>query len=80
MDLIARDGHVQMLGTEYHPSRPPIPEFRSIGRNRASTFEGFQDGEEKKGAFDPKTIPPAEKGSRGSGSDLPGLSRDPLQH
>jgi twitching motility protein PilT len=55
-------------------------QIQGIAGTSDRTFEGFQDGEEKKGAFDPKTIPPAEKGSRGSGSDLPGLSRDPLQH
>ncbi|MBI1723666.1 MAG: PilT/PilU family type 4a pilus ATPase [Gemmatimonadetes bacterium] len=53
-------------------------QIQGIAASSDRTFEGFQ--EEKKGAFDPKTIPPQDKGGRGSGSDLPGLSRDPLQH
>ena len=41
IDKIVRDGHVLMLSPDYHPTRPPIPEFRAIGRNKATTFEGF---------------------------------------
>jgi hypothetical protein len=41
LDGIARDGHVVMLSPAYHPTKPPLPEFRSVGRGKATTFEGL---------------------------------------
>jgi len=41
LDKLVRDGHVLTLSLDYHPTKPPIPEFRAIGRNRATTFDGL---------------------------------------
>lgn len=41
LDRIARNGYVAMLSPSYHPKKPPLPEFRLVGRNKATTFEGF---------------------------------------
>lgn len=40
MHLLARDGHVKMIRMTIS-EEAPIPSFEDVGRNRASTFEGF---------------------------------------
>ena len=48
IDLIAEKGQVITLGSAYHPTTTPFPDFRVVGRHRATTFEGLcaeHDGE-----------------------------------
>ena len=48
IDQIAEKGHVFTLSFAYHPTSTPFPDFRAVGRNMATTFEGLcaeHDGE-----------------------------------
>ena len=41
LERVAEDGHVVAIVTAYHPTVPPRPSFRSVGRNKATTFAGL---------------------------------------
>lgn len=41
IDRIAEDGHVTTMSVTYRPNSPPFPDFGRVGRNKATTFEGF---------------------------------------
>jgi len=41
IDRIAENGHVVTLNPAYHPTAAPFPDFRLVGRNKATTFEGL---------------------------------------
>lgn len=41
IDRIAENGHVVTISAVFHPTSPPFPHFRRVGRNKATTFEGL---------------------------------------
>lgn len=41
IDQIAENGHVVTMKVTYHPTSPPFPDFGRVGRNKATTFQGF---------------------------------------
>jgi len=41
IDRLAEDGHVSMIRLKVHPRDVPPPQFERVGRNKATTFEGF---------------------------------------
>lgn len=41
IDRLAENGHVVTISSTFHPTTPPCPDFRRVGRNKATTFEGL---------------------------------------
>jgi hypothetical protein len=47
IDRLAEDGHVSMIKAKVHPKEFPFPSFERVGRNKATTFEGFCAGHDR---------------------------------